>query len=459
MERVDAIIAGVNKAGTTSLFVSLAEHPDVVASAIKETRYFLPARYGHPLEPPPVWERYFAAHPERPVRLEATPSYFYGGADVAHALSAALANPRVLLVLREPVARAVSFFEYQKVRLRFPPETTIEQYLAEADALGDRVGAEADTEKYMAVRGGCYADWLPAWWDGLGRDAVQLVWFEDLVGDDGAAVVRDVANVARAGSCAAPDHRSALGEPHHRLQARAPPTARALGQRHRRALVAPRAGFKRWLRSLYFRINGRARPAPAVAATTRASSRGASTNRTPGSRRCSTAPASLGLRGCVEAMRADEPSRTARGVAIARAQVERIPWPTGDVEADDRLARIVIGDGADAFRREIDAARRVRRGPDIFRWVDVRTRFFDRVVTGALTAGIGQVVSLGAGYDGRAVRYRTPGVRYFEVDHPATQNDKRARYDAADVSTEGITFVAADFATGDLDDALARGRS
>jgi len=36
VERVDAVIAGVNKAGTTSLFVSLSEHPDVVASAIKE---------------------------------------------------------------------------------------------------------------------------------------------------------------------------------------------------------------------------------------------------------------------------------------------------------------------------------------------------------------------------------------------------------------------------------------
>ena len=74
MERVDAVIAGVNKAGTTSLFVSLSEHPDVVASAVKETRYFLPARWGAPLEPASVWDSYFAAHPDRPVRLEATPA-------------------------------------------------------------------------------------------------------------------------------------------------------------------------------------------------------------------------------------------------------------------------------------------------------------------------------------------------------------------------------------------------
>ena len=42
VERTDAIIAGVNKAGTTSLFVSLSTHPDVAPSSIKETGYFLP---------------------------------------------------------------------------------------------------------------------------------------------------------------------------------------------------------------------------------------------------------------------------------------------------------------------------------------------------------------------------------------------------------------------------------
>ena len=79
VERTDAIIAGVNKAGTTSLFVSLSTHPDVAPSSIKETGYFLPARYGRPLEPSSVWDGYFADAGDRPVHLEATPSYFYGG--------------------------------------------------------------------------------------------------------------------------------------------------------------------------------------------------------------------------------------------------------------------------------------------------------------------------------------------------------------------------------------------
>ena len=91
MDRTDVVIAGVNKAGTTSLFVSLAEHPDVAPSAIKETRYFLPARYGDPLPPRQQWEQYFTS--DAPVRLEATPSYFYGGAAVATAMTSVLTEP------------------------------------------------------------------------------------------------------------------------------------------------------------------------------------------------------------------------------------------------------------------------------------------------------------------------------------------------------------------------------
>jgi hypothetical protein len=180
MESVDAIIAGVNKAGTTSLYVSLAAHPDVVPSAIKETGFFLPARYGGELPAIAVWDEYFSAK-DRPVRLEATPSYFYGGGAVARAIRTTLPNPKVVLVLREPVGRAISFFEYQKVRLRIPLETTFGEYLAHADALGADDWDDPANERYMAVRGGRYADWLPGWWEELGTDSVKIVYFEDLV--------------------------------------------------------------------------------------------------------------------------------------------------------------------------------------------------------------------------------------------------------------------------------------
>src|SRR3989304_3153649 len=77
--RANAIIAGVNKAGTPWLFVSLSGHEQVAPAAVKETRYFLPARWGRPLEDPSTYDGYFADAPERKVRLPGAPPHSYGG--------------------------------------------------------------------------------------------------------------------------------------------------------------------------------------------------------------------------------------------------------------------------------------------------------------------------------------------------------------------------------------------
>jgi methyltransferase (TIGR00027 family) len=78
-------------------------------------------------------------------------------------------------------------------------------------------------------------------------------------------------------------------------------------------------------------------------------------------------------------------------------------------------------------------------------YLAARTAFFDRAVTGALGRGMAQVVVGAAGYDGRAFRYAKPGVRWFEVDHPATQRDKLRRLERLGIDAAGVRFVEADF--------------
>ena len=132
-------------------------------------------------------------------------------------------------------------------------------------------------------------------------------------------------------------------------------------------------------------------------------------------------------------MRSGEASTTARRVAAQRLTFEREAAPFGDATADDRLARDVAGDV------------RVTTSP-MRAYLAARTTFFDRAVVAALDAGILQVILGAAGYDGRAFRYAKPGVRWFEVDHPDTQRDKRSRLEALGLDARHITFVAADFA-------------
>ncbi len=142
------------------------------------------------------------------------------------------------------------------------------------------------------------------------------------------------------------------------------------------------------------------------------------------------------------AVRETKPSFTARRVAVTRADLVRPEVPTGDAGAEVRLYRSLGG------MRVSLGDRRLRRH------LAVRTAFFDRETLEAIRRGVRQVVIVGAGYDGRALRFASPNVRWFEVDHPATQADKRARLAAVDAPSDHTTFVAADLIHDDVVAAL-----
>jgi len=133
-----------------------------------------------------------------------------------------------------------------------------------------------------------------------------------------------------------------------------------------------------------------------------------------------------------------EASITAQRVAAHRLTFEREPAPFGDVAADERLARDVAG------------TTRGASDEPMAKYLAARTAFFDRVVVRALERGLRQVVIAAAGYDGRALRYAKDGVRWFEVDHPDTQTDKRERLTRLGLHRDHIAFVAADFAVDDV---------
>jgi methyltransferase (TIGR00027 family) len=131
-------------------------------------------------------------------------------------------------------------------------------------------------------------------------------------------------------------------------------------------------------------------------------------------------------------MREAVASLTAQRVAAARAGFHRLAADDGDPCAEARLAN------------DIAASEMEPLSEPMTRYLRARTGFFDRCVVNAIARGARQVVIVGAGYDGRALRYAKPGVRFFEVDHPDTQRDKITRLDRLGLDRHEIVFAAFD---------------
>ena len=134
-------------------------------------------------------------------------------------------------------------------------------------------------------------------------------------------------------------------------------------------------------------------------------------------------------------------SRRAR-IAAQRLRLERTrpSTPGGDIEAERRLYRAVAGSVNVPVGRASSLAQ--------------RTRVIDAEVARALGRGTSQIVLLGAGDDGRALRFGGGTSRWFEVDRPQAQADKRSRLSALGIATSATQYVEIDLLADDLGVAL-----
>jgi len=118
----------------------------------------------------------------------------------------------------------------------------------------------------------------------------------------------------------------------------------------------------------------------------------------------------------------------------------------------DPWAESIAGNDGHEIARLLDT-----RFPPMEAWLALRVAYLDRLVGMAVDRlSIRQVVILGAGYDTRAARLPRAGVRYFEVDHPATQAAKRERLaKLAGYPIEAATYVSCNFEREDPIERLA----
>ena len=149
-------------------------------------------------------------------------------------------------------------------------------------------------------------------------------------------------------------------------------------------------------------------------------------------------------------MQEGQASITALGAAGHRAAHQVLEH--GFVFADPLALSILGADADDAIAL---AKERPERRP-LRLFIAMRSRFAEDSARHSIAKGVRQILVMGAGLDTFAYRLeRTQDMRVFELDHPATQAEKRRRLTEAKIAEPAhVSYVAHDFERGSMIGAL-----
>ena len=192
----DFFIVGAAKAGTTSLYHALRQHPTVFVPSLKEPHFFAalpeemtgPGDREHTLRKVVrTWEAYgrlFRDKAPDQICGEASPSYLYY---FESALRIRGCNPkaRIIMVLRNPIDRAFSFYMHMRRDNREP--LTFEAAL-EQEEFRERNGWEWS---WFYKKVGLYSRQVEAFLDAFGEEQVNVSLYDDLE-QDTMGVVKNI---------------------------------------------------------------------------------------------------------------------------------------------------------------------------------------------------------------------------------------------------------------------------
>lgn len=170
-------IIGVHRAATTSLFRYLSSHPQINPAFKKELHYFTKGIYSKSYQFDPL--DYGQLYPsESGVKLEASPSYFYGGKELAQLMNESFIEPRYILILRNPTDRFLSFYRHFSSEIQPSKRIPVDEFLSKSVQEYESQ-TMADNHVNRAIREGVYSDYLESWIQ-VSSQKLKVIYFEDI---------------------------------------------------------------------------------------------------------------------------------------------------------------------------------------------------------------------------------------------------------------------------------------
>lgn len=167
------LIAGQQKAGTTSLYHWLSLHPMIQAGKFKETRFFV--EEGSALRRRKVWsgenladfEALFGP-PADKFLLDASPDYY--SSPVAVSLPNQLRQVSAIVIVRDPLERLQSSYEFFRQRGEIAPAVDFSEWIK----LQNQLAVSMETPAQMRALDQCLPGHLEAWKASYGRRLLVL---------------------------------------------------------------------------------------------------------------------------------------------------------------------------------------------------------------------------------------------------------------------------------------------
>ena len=176
------IIGGTTKAATTSVFNYLSAHPQVAKSKYKEMRFFLDDDY--PLEKKVQfgsiadYNANFENYSEDKTCVEATPDYLYSSSSLGK-IKTTLPDFKLIFILRDPVTRLQSWFNFAKQNNSIAADCTIKDYFL----LQQKRMKERRPQYLLALEQGLYSNYLKNFLKDVDKEKISIIFYEDIATD------------------------------------------------------------------------------------------------------------------------------------------------------------------------------------------------------------------------------------------------------------------------------------
>lgn len=178
------LIVGAAKAGTTSLYEYLRQHPQIFMPEWKELSYFIGDPFGplHKIKKARYYSKVFAeAHGHKAVG-EASTSYLFDEA-AANIIRGKLGLIKIIIILRDPVAMSYSLYNHQ-VRKEGETCATFESALEAEEkrrqSLKFKQRCYGWHANYYYYHRGLYCEQVKRYLDTFGQDRVKIILFDEL---------------------------------------------------------------------------------------------------------------------------------------------------------------------------------------------------------------------------------------------------------------------------------------